>query len=60
MMDQLRSEFSSCAVSFEECDVSSGKSQAAVFEKIYSQQGQIDIVFANAGITEKGSVALAE
>lgn len=56
MMDQLRSEFSSCTVSFEECDVSSGKSQAAVFEEVGAQQRRIDIVFTNAAITEKGSL----
>lgn len=43
-------------MSFEECDVSSWESQAAVFEKIYNEQGRIDIVFANAGINEKGSL----
>ncbi|OJJ88356.1 uncharacterized protein ASPGLDRAFT_41923 [Aspergillus glaucus CBS 516.65] len=55
-MDQLRSKLPSCTVSFEECDVSSGKSQAAVFEKIDAQQRRIDIVFTNAAITEKGSL----
>jgi len=55
-LDQLRAEFPSARVSFEQCDVSSWESQAAVFEKIYTQQGRIDVVFANAGITEKGSL----
>ncbi|KAJ5889595.1 hypothetical protein N7504_010405 [Penicillium tannophilum] len=53
---QLRAEFPSAGVSFEECDVSSWESQAAVFEKIFTERGRIDIVFANAGITEKGSL----
>lgn len=53
---QLRAEFPSAGVSFEECDVSSWESQAAVFEKIFTEQGRIDVVFANAGITEKGSL----
>ncbi|KAJ5557055.1 hypothetical protein N7494_000970 [Penicillium frequentans] len=53
---QLRAEFPSAGVSFEECDVSSWESQAAVFGKIFTEQGRIDIVFANAGITEKGSL----
>ncbi|KAJ5980540.1 short chain dehydrogenase/reductase [Penicillium waksmanii] len=55
-LDKLRSEFPNAGVSFEECDVSSWESQAAVFEKIYNQQGRIDIVFANAGINERGSL----
>lgn len=58
--DQLRSEFPPFAVSFEECDVFPGKSQAAVFEKIHAQQGWIDLVFVNADIIGKGSAALAE
>ncbi|KAJ5919153.1 hypothetical protein N7466_010096 [Penicillium verhagenii] len=55
-LEQLRAEFPSASVSFEECDVSSWESQAAVFEKIFHQQGRIDMVFANAGITERGSL----
>jgi NAD(P)-dependent dehydrogenase (short-subunit alcohol dehydrogenase family) len=55
-VDQLRKEFPSAGISFEECDVSSWESQAAVFEKVFAQQGRIDFVFANAGITEKGSL----
>lgn len=55
-LDQLRTEFPSAGVSFEQCDVSSWENQAEVFERIYSQQGGIDVVFANAGITEKGSL----
>ncbi|KAJ5946107.1 hypothetical protein N7454_002946 [Penicillium verhagenii] len=55
-LEQLRAEFPSASVSFEECDVSSWESQAAVFEKVFHQQGRIDMVFANAGITERGSL----
>lgn len=55
-LDQLRAEFPTASVSFEECDVSSWESQAVAFERVYTQQGRIDIVFANAGITEKGSL----
>ncbi|KAJ5670580.1 uncharacterized protein N7477_005943 [Penicillium maclennaniae] len=52
-LDQFRTEFPSASVSFEQCDVSSWESQAEVFERVYVQQSRIDIVFANAGITEK-------
>lgn len=55
-LNALRSEFPNASVSFEKCDVSSWESQAAAFEKIYSEQSRIDIVFANAGINEKGSL----
>jgi NAD(P)-dependent dehydrogenase (short-subunit alcohol dehydrogenase family) len=36
--------------------VSSWESQAAAFERVFAQQGRVDVVFANAGITEKGSL----
>ncbi|KAJ5772314.1 hypothetical protein N7520_002843 [Penicillium odoratum] len=52
---QLRTDFPSAEISFEECDVSSWESQATAFKKTYNQHGSIDLVFANAGITEKGS-----
>ncbi|BAE60863.1 unnamed protein product [Aspergillus oryzae RIB40] len=59
-LQELQAEHPSASISFEECDVSSWESQAAVFEKIYAEQGRIDIVFANAGITEKGSLLPAK
>ena len=55
-LSQLRDEFPYASVTFEQCDVSSWESQAAIFEKVYKEQGRIDTVFANAGITEKGSL----
>lgn len=48
----LRSQYPTASVSFEHCDVSSWESQAAAFEKAVEQQGGVDIVFANAGVTE--------
>ncbi|KAE8143116.1 hypothetical protein BDV38DRAFT_267147 [Aspergillus pseudotamarii] len=59
-LQELRAEHPLASVSFEECDVSSWESQTAVFEKVYAEQGRIDIVFANAGITEKGSLLPAK
>ncbi|KAJ5305841.1 hypothetical protein N7508_004856 [Penicillium antarcticum] len=55
-LETLRKEFPSANVSFEQCDVSSWESQVEVFMKVFDQQGRIDIVFANAGITEKGTL----
>jgi NAD(P)-dependent dehydrogenase (short-subunit alcohol dehydrogenase family) len=37
-------------------DVSNWESQAVAFENVIAQQGRVDVVFANAGITEKGSL----
>ncbi|KAJ5706821.1 hypothetical protein N7488_006622 [Penicillium malachiteum] len=55
-IEKLLAEFPSAGISFEQCDVSSWESQAEAFEKIFDKQGRIDIVFANAGITEHGSL----
>ncbi|EAW08804.1 putative short chain dehydrogenase/reductase [Aspergillus clavatus NRRL 1] len=56
VLAQLRAEFPSASLSFEQCDVSSWESQAAAFEKVHAEQGHVDIVFANAGITETGNL----
>jgi NAD(P)-dependent dehydrogenase (short-subunit alcohol dehydrogenase family) len=55
-VQKLTSEFASASVTFIECDVTSWTSQAGAFEQIYQQHGRIDIVFANAGISEKEPV----
>jgi NAD(P)-dependent dehydrogenase (short-subunit alcohol dehydrogenase family) len=59
-LKKLRSEFPFADISFEQCDVASWESQASAFEKIYNEQGRISVVFANAGITEKGSLLPAK
>ncbi|KAF7155620.1 hypothetical protein CNMCM5623_008162 [Aspergillus felis] len=56
ILNQLRTEFPSASLAFSQCDVSSWESQAAAFEKVVTEQGHIDIVFANAGITQKGDL----
>ncbi|KAJ0424369.1 hypothetical protein BJY00DRAFT_326935 [Aspergillus carlsbadensis] len=55
-VSQLQTEFPGTGFSFERVDVSSWESQADAFERVFAQQGRIDVVFANAGITEKGSL----
>ncbi|KAH2848327.1 hypothetical protein ACP6JD_001353 [Aspergillus fumigatus] len=56
ILNQLGTEYPSASLSFAQCDVSSWESQAAAFEKVIAEQGHIDIVFANAGITQKGDL----
>ncbi|RHZ44197.1 putative short chain dehydrogenase/reductase [Aspergillus thermomutatus] len=56
ILEQLRTEYPSASLTFEQCDVSAWESQAAAFDKAYAEQGHIDIVFANAGITQKGDL----
>ncbi|KAJ9210826.1 hypothetical protein DTO166G4_7597 [Paecilomyces variotii] len=57
ILSALRTEFpSGASMSFVQCDVSSWESQADAFEKVYADQGRIDIVFANAGISKEGKL----
>jgi NAD(P)-dependent dehydrogenase (short-subunit alcohol dehydrogenase family) len=51
----LRQEFPTTSFSFHHGNVTSWESQEAVFAKVVSEQGKLDIVFANAGIAEKGA-----
>lgn len=53
-LDSLRSKYPGASLSFEACDVSSWESQAEAFEKVARERGGVDVVFANAGITESG------
>lgn len=44
---------------FRKCDVSSWQSQADSFKAVYREFGRIDVVCANAGISEGGASAMA-
>ncbi|EEA22674.1 hypothetical protein TMatcc_001516 [Talaromyces marneffei ATCC 18224] len=59
VVSSLQQEYkstSSATISFHQCDVSSWESQAAAFKEVAQQQGRVDYVVANAGITEKGDL----
>ncbi|KAH7020500.1 15-hydroxyprostaglandin dehydrogenase [Ilyonectria destructans] len=56
---ELASEFPKSIITFRTCDVSSWEEQAAIFKDVYDQQGRIDVVMANAGISEQGTTSLA-
>ncbi|XXH01831.1 hypothetical protein Hte_008193 [Hypoxylon texense] len=47
------------AVSFKRADVTSWDDQAKAFREVYQQHGRIDVVMANAGISEQGASSLA-
>jgi hypothetical protein len=53
---RLKSEFPAARVTFKQCDVSSWESQHTAFEEVHNEYGSIDIVMANAGITENGKL----
>ncbi|GLA16187.1 hypothetical protein AnigIFM62618_002756 [Aspergillus niger] len=55
-LKSLEAEFPHLTFSFHLCDVASWEIQAQVFRDIYTKQGRIDIVCANAGIGETGSL----
>ncbi|RYC53816.1 hypothetical protein CHU98_g12391, partial [Xylaria longipes] len=42
------------AVRFRKCDISSWEEQAAAFRAVYEDVGRIDVVVANAGVSEGG------
>ncbi|KAK8084896.1 hypothetical protein PG997_006167 [Apiospora hydei] len=55
---QLSSEFPGATVSFRKSDVSSWDELSRAFKDIYASRGRIDVVMANAGISEHGSSSL--
>ncbi|KAI0104657.1 15-hydroxyprostaglandin dehydrogenase [Nemania sp. FL0031] len=42
------------SVAFEKCDISSWEAQAAAFKAVYNRVGRVDVVIANAGVSEGG------
>jgi NAD(P)-dependent dehydrogenase (short-subunit alcohol dehydrogenase family) len=56
LVTELAVEFPTAILSFHKCDVSSWREQEAVFANIFREHGgRIDIVMANAGISEQGT-----
>ncbi|KAI1616333.1 15-hydroxyprostaglandin dehydrogenase [Exophiala viscosa] len=56
----LSSEFSDASFSFTKVDISNWDELAAAFEQIYRDQGRIDVVMANAGISKEVKLNLDE
>ncbi|KAH7134461.1 15-hydroxyprostaglandin dehydrogenase [Dactylonectria estremocensis] len=54
LLPSLQAEFPNSKFSFKKCDISSWDEQAAVFKEIYSEFGSVDVVCANAGVSEIG------
>ncbi|CAN8104404.1 unnamed protein product [Discula destructiva] len=55
---KIASENPKAKVIFKQCDVSSWQNQAQSFKEVYRELGRIDLVCANAGISEQGESAL--
>ncbi|KAI1773237.1 NAD(P)-binding protein [Hypoxylon cercidicola] len=56
---QVASENPQATVGFKRIDVTSWSDQATAFKEVYQQHGKIDVVMANAGISEQGASSLA-
>ena len=56
----LSSEFSDASFSFHKVDISNWDELAAAFEQIHQNQGRIDVVMANAGISKEGPLIMDE
>jgi len=54
LLPSLQKSHSSSTFGFKQCDISSWEIQARVFKEIYEESGSIDLVFANAGVSEIG------
>ncbi|KAI0449413.1 15-hydroxyprostaglandin dehydrogenase [Xylaria acuta] len=51
---ELKTPDGSEAVRFRKCDISSWEEQAAAFRAVYEDVGRVDVVIANAGVSEGG------
>ncbi|OAL21210.1 hypothetical protein AYO22_08173 [Fonsecaea multimorphosa] len=56
----LSSEYPNATFSFMKADISQWDELAAVFEQIYREQGRIDVVMANAGISKEPKLIVDE
>lgn len=60
IVKSIATEYPDAKLVFKRCDISSWEEQAAKFKDVYQEQGRIDIVMANAGITEKCKLIVDE
>ena len=60
VLSSLKTEFPHSKFLFKKCDISNWEEQAAVFKQIYEEVGSVDVVFANAGVSEKGPFLVKE
>lgn len=59
VMAEVAADYPQATLSFKKCDVSSWQEQAAVFKEVFEEHGKrLDIVMANAGLSEQGSSSL--
>lgn len=57
---QVAADHPQASLRFKKCDVSSWEDQAATFKQIFEECGRIDVVMANAGISEQGQSSIMQ
>ncbi|EXJ82001.1 hypothetical protein A1O1_08069 [Capronia coronata CBS 617.96] len=60
IVQQLSSEFPEAGFVFKKADILQWDELARVFEQVYQEQGRIDVVMANAGISREGTLIVDE
>ncbi|KUJ14469.1 putative short chain dehydrogenase/reductase [Mollisia scopiformis] len=60
LLPALQTQFPHSRFAFKKCDVSNWEEQRSVFEEVYREFGSVDIVCANAGVTEVGKLLVDE
>ncbi|KAI0114652.1 NAD(P)-binding protein [Hypoxylon sp. NC0597] len=55
---ELTSKYPQAAINFKCCNIASWDNQASAFREVYEKEGHIDVVMANAGISEQGVSSL--
>lgn len=60
IVQEMSSEFPNASVTFKRADISKWDELASAFEQIYQEQGRIDVVMANAGISREGKLIVDE
>ena len=60
IVKSLSFEYSSASFSFFKADISNWDELASIFEQIYQEQGRIDVVLANAGISKEPRLIVNE
>lgn len=60
VVKSLIKDYPSAGISFRQADISNWDELAAAFEAVYAEQGRIDVVMANAGISKEGPLIVDE
>lgn len=60
ILAEVAAQHPQASIAFKRVDVSSWEDQAAAFAEVYREHGRIDVVMANAGVSEQGKSSIAE